>query len=146
MYNQYNPYMNRFYGQQQTNIPQPMEMPMPQQTMPQMAINRLNGKQVDSIEVVKATDISLDGSVNYFPLIDGSAIITKQLMKDGTSKITIYEPKIEKENIKYATIDDIDKKIEKLDFSEIDDLKDDLEDLKKELKEIKSKLKTKKEE
>ena len=89
MYNAYNPYLNRYYGQQQTNIPQPMEMPIPQQAMPQMAINRLNGKQVDSIEVVKATDISLDGSVNYFPLIDGSAIITKQLMKDGTSKLTI---------------------------------------------------------
>ena len=146
MYNQYNPYMNRFYGQQQTNMPQPMEMSIPQQTMPQMAINRLNGKQVDSIEVVKATDISLDGSVNYFPLIDGSAIITKQLMKDGTSKITIYEPKVEKENIKYATIDDIDKKIEKLDFSEIDDLKEEINNLKKELKELKNKLKTKKEE
>lgn len=143
MYNTYNPYLNRYYGQQQ---PQPMEMPMPQQTMPQMAINRLNGKQVDSIEVVKATDISLDGSVNYFPLIDGSAIITKQLMKDGTSKLTIYEPKTQKEDMKFATVEDIDKRIEKLDFSEIDDLKDDLEDLKKELKEIKSKLKTKKEE
>lgn len=146
MYNQYNPYMNRFYGQQQTNMPQPMEMSIPQQTIPQMAINRLNGKQVDSIEVVKATDISLDGSVNYFPLIDGSAIITKQLMKDGTSKITIYEPKTQKEQIKYATIEDIDKKLENLDFSEIDDLKDELNDIKKELKELKVKLKTKKEE
>ena len=146
MYNQYNPYMNRFYGQQQANMPQPMEMPIPQQTMPQMAINRLNGKQVDSIEVVKATAISLDGSVNYFPLIDGSAIITKQLMKDGTSKITIYEPKVEKEDMKFATIEDIDKRFEKLDFSEIDDLKEEINDLKKELKELKNKLKTKKEE
>ena len=39
----------------------------------------------------------------------------------------------------------LDKRIEKIDFSEIDDLKDDLEDLKKELKDIKNKLKTKKE-
>lgn len=140
MYNQYNPYMNRFYGQQQTNMPQPMEMPIPQQTMPQMAINRLNGKQVDSIEVVKATDISLDGSVNYFPLIDGSAIITKQLMKDGTSKITIYEPKKEKD-IKYVTSDEFDEKVK-----DYEELEEQLEDIKKELKEIKSKLKTKKEE
>ena len=140
MYNQYNPYMNRFYGQQQANMPQPMEMPMPQQTMPQMAINRLNGKQVDSIEVVKATDISLDGSVNYFPLIDGSAIITKQLMKDGTSKLTIYEPKKEKD-IKYVTSDEFDEKVK-----DYEELEEQLEDIKKELKEIKSKLKTKKEE
>ena len=120
MFNQYNPYMNRFYGQQQTNMPQSMEMPMQQQNTPQMVLNRQNilyGKQVDSLEVVKAIDIPLDGSVSYFPLANGSAIVTKQLQQDGTSKITIYEPKVEKESIKYATIEDIDKRLEKIDFS-----------------------------
>ena len=148
MYNQYNPYMNRFYGQQQANMPQPMDLPIQQQNTPQMALNRQNvlyGKQVDSLEVVKAIDIPLDGSISYFPLANGSAIVTKQLQQDGTSKITIYEPKTQKEDMKFATIEDIDKRIEKLGFSEIDDLKDDLEDLKKELKDIKNKLKTKKE-
>ena len=148
MYNQYNPYMNRFYGQQQVNLPQPMEMSMQQQTPPQMGLNRtfLNGKQVESIDIVKTLEIPLDGSISYFPLVNGTAIATKQLMQDGTSKITIYEPKTQKEDMKFATIEDIDKRLEKLDFNEIDDLKDDLEDLKKELKDIKSKLKTKKEE
>lgn len=148
MYNQYNPYMNRFYGQQQTNMSQPIEMPIQQQNTPQMALNRQNilyGKQVDSLEVVKAIDIPLDGSISYFPLANGSAIVTKQLQQDGTSKITIYEPKTQKDDIKFATIEDIDKRIEKMDFSEIDDLKDELSDLKKELKDIKNKLKTKKE-
>ena len=148
MYNQYNPYLNRFYGQQQTNIPQPIDLPMQQQNTPQMALNRQNilyGKQVDSLEVVKAIDIPLDGSISYFPLANGSAIVTKQLQQDGTSKITIYEPKTQKGDIKFATIEDIDKRLEKLDFSEIDDLKEDLSDLKKELKDIKNKLKTKKE-
>ena len=143
MYNTYNPYLNRYYGQQQ---PQPMEMPMQQQNVSQMVLNRLNGKQVESIDIVKNLEIPLDGSISYFPLVNGSAIATKQLMQDGTSKITIYEPKKEKEQIKYATIEDIDKKLENLDFSEIDDLKDELNDIKKELKEIKGKLKTKKEE
>lgn len=144
----YNPYLNQYYGTQQMNRPQPMEMPMQQQNTPQMTLNRQNslyGKQVDSIDVVKAIDIPLDGSISYFPLTNGSAIITKQLQQDGTSKIVVYEPKIEKESVKYATIDDIDKKLEKIDFSEIDDLKEDLSDLKKELKDIKNKLKTKKE-
>lgn len=53
MFNQYNPYMNRFYGQQQTNMPQSMEMPMQQQNTPQMVLNRQNmlyGKQVDSFD------------------------------------------------------------------------------------------------
>ena len=148
MYNQYNPYINRFYGQQQANMPQPMEMPIQQQNTPQMALNRQNilyGKQVDSLEVVKAIDIPLDGSISYFPLTNGSAIVTKQLQQDGTSKITIYEPKTQKDDIKFATIEDVDKRLEKLDFSEIDDLKEDLSDLKKELKDIKNKLKTKKE-
>lgn len=147
MFNQYNPYLNRFYGQQQTNMPQPMEMPMQQQNTPQMGLNRafLNGKQVESIDIVKSLEIPLDGSISYFPLVNGTAIATKQLMQDGTSKITIYEPKTQKNDIKFATIEDIDKRLEKLDFSEIDDLKDDLEDLKKELKDIKNKLKTKKE-
>lgn len=149
MYNQYNPYMNRFYGQQQANLPQPMDLSQQPQNVPQMGLNRQNilyGKQVDSLEVVKAIDIPLDGSISYFPLTNGSAIVTKQLMQDGTSKITIYEPKTQKNDIKFATIEDIDKRLEKLDFNEIDDLKDDLEDLKKEIKEIKSKLKPKKEE
>ena len=142
MYNTYNPYLNRYYGQQQ---PQPMEMSIPQQNVSQMVLNRLNGKQVESIDIVKNLEIPLDGSISYFPLVNGSAIATKQLMQDGTSKITIYEPKKEKEQIKYATIEDIDKKLENLDFSEIDDLKDELNDIKKELKELKGKLKTKKE-
>lgn len=147
MYNQYNPYMNRFYGQQQTNIPQPMDLSIQQQNTPQMGLNRafLNGKQVESIDIVKSIEIPLDGSISYFPLVNGTAIATKQLMQDGTSKITIYEPKTQKDDTKFATIEDIDKRLEKLDFSEIDDLKDDLEDLKKELKDIKNKLKTKKE-
>ena len=144
MYNTYNPYLNRFYGQQQ---PQPMELPQQPQNVSQMGLNRvfLNGKQVESIDIVKNLEIPLDGSISYFPLVNGSAIATKQLMQDGTSKITIYEPKVEKEQVKYATIDDIDKKLEKLGFSEIDDLKEELGDLKREFKEIKSKLKTKKE-
>ena len=148
MYNQYNPYMNRFYGQQQTNMPQPMDLSIQQQNTPQMGLNRafLNGKQVESIDIVKTLEIPLDGSISYFPLVNGTAIATKQLMQDGTSKITIYEPKTQKEDMKFATIEDIDKRLEKLGFSEIDDLKDDLEDLKKELKDIKNKLKTKKEE
>ena len=108
-------------------------------------IQCLNGKQVDSIDTVKSMDIPLDGSISYFPLANGSAIVTKQLQQDGTSKITIYEPKTQKNDIKFATIEDIDKRLEKIDINEIDDLKDDLENKKKELKDIKNKKKKKKE-
>ena len=68
---------------------------MTQQPMEQMQVNTavqsrslLNGKSVDSLDVVKAMDIPLDGSISYFPLTDGSAIVSKQLQNDGTSKIS----------------------------------------------------------
>ena len=141
----YNPY-GTYIPQRpiQQTIQQPVEQPF-NSVQTRSPLNVLNGKQVDSLEVVKAIDIPLDGSISYFPLANGSAIVTKQLQQDGTSKITIYEPKTQKEDVKFATIDDVDKKLEKLDFSEIDDLKDELSALKKELKDIKNKLKNKKE-
>ena len=140
MFNSYNqnPYFNPYFNTQ------------PQQVTPTpMRYNTgLQGKSIDNLEVVKAMDIPLDGSISYFPLVDGTAIVTKQLQQDGTSKITVFKP-IEADEVtqqpKYATIEDIDKKLENLDFSEIDDLKDELNDIKRELKELKGKLKTKKE-
>lgn len=146
MYNNYG--FNPYYQPQQRFTGTEQQHPMMTTYQPPVQLTKLNnllGKSVDNIDVVKAMDIPLDGSISYFPLTDGSAIVSKQLQQDGTSKIVVYEPKIEKQSVKYATIDDIDKKIEKLDFSEIDDLKEEINDLKKELKELKSKLKTKKE-
>lgn len=131
MYNSYgyNPY-NRYATQPLTA--QPMEMSMQPQTTPQMALNRQNilyGKQVDNLEVVKATDIPLDGSISYFPLVDGSAIVTKQLGLNGVSKIIVYKPTEteEPEKVEYATTDDVN-------------------ELRNEIKELKEKLENKKEE
>ena len=93
MYN-YNPY----YGQQ--TYAQPRYQPIEPQYLTQQPKGLL-GKSVDSVDVVKAIDIPLDGSVSYFPLTDGSAIVTKQLQMDGTSKIMVYKPIIEqKEEVK----------------------------------------------
>ena len=54
----------------------------------------------------------MTGSVSYFPLTNGTAIVTKQLQQDGTSKTIIYEP-IKQEEIK---------KEEKIDYLTKDDL------------------------
>lgn len=145
-------YGNNSYYQpkfQATNMYQP-QMPQIQQTQPQFIptpqpIQQLNlpgvlqGKIVDSIDVVKATDIPLDGSISYFPLTDGSTIITKQLNNDGTSKTIIYKPVEEeqKEEIKYVTSDELKKSLKEIDLSDIDDLKDEIKELKKEIKDIK---------
>ena len=121
----------------QPMTPQPYIQPVQQPTS-QVG---LLGKSVDNIDVVKAMDIPLDGSISYFPLTDGSAIVSKQLQIDGTSKIVIYKPTQEerKEAIQFATIEDIQEAINDLDLSDIQDLKDDVKEIKKQLKEFKSK-------
>ena len=140
MYNNYgyNPYypQQRFNNTEQqpmiTTYQQPIQLTKP---------TTLLGKAVESIDVVKATDIPLDGSISYFPLTDGSAIVSKQLQTDGTSKIVVYKPTQEdkKEAIQFATLDDIQEAINDIDLSDIQDLKDDIKEIKKQLKEFKMK-------
>lgn len=138
----YNPYMNQQRFQTQP-VNQPIIQPSipPVQQVPQSC--SLLGKQVDSIDVVKATDIPLDGSVCYFPLIDGSAIVTKKLQTDGTSKTIIYKPveNTDEPDVKYATIADVESAIDNIDLSDLDDIKDDIKDLKQSIKELKKKKK-----
>ena len=91
-------YGNPYYTQQQRFQPMGMATPqmptqpyipnMPQPT-PQIG---LQGKSVESLDVVRAMDIPLDGTVSYFPLTDGTAIVSKQLQSDGTSKMVVYKP------------------------------------------------------
>lgn len=106
----------------------------------------LQGKSVDNIEVVKATDIPLDGSVSYFPLVDGSAIVTKQLQADGTSRMIVYKP-VETQQPKqvevqetYITEKELDEKLSKLDNKE---LKEEIEKMKKQIKDLMSNTSTK---
>lgn len=144
MFNNYG--YNPYYPQQQrfTGAEQPNQQPMMTTYQPPIQMTKpatLLGKAVESIEVVKATDIPLDGSISYFPLTDGSAIVSKQLQNDGTSKIVVYKPTQEdkKDAIQFATLDDIQDAIDNLDLSDIQDLKDDIKEIKKQLKEFKSK-------
>lgn len=128
MFNSYNqnPYFNPYFNPQQ---PQPIS-PM------KYNAGGLQGKSIDNLEVVKAMDIPLDGSISYFPLVDGSAIVTKQLQQDGTSKITIYKP-IEAEeatSVKYATIEDIESRINGIKMPDMKPLQDDIKTLKKQIR------------
>lgn len=121
-----NPYFNPYFNPQQ-----------PQQVAP-MKYNAggLQGKSIDNLEVVKAMDIPLDGSISYFPLVDGSAIVTKQLQQDGTSKITIFKP-IEAEEasaVKYATIEDIENRINGIKMPDMKPLQDEIKTLKKQIR------------
>ena len=124
----YQPQMNRYqpmeYQQYQPSYPQNP------QTYPQASLG-LQGKLVDSIEVVKAIDIPLDGSTSYFALADGSAIVTKQLQKDGTSKTIIYKPSITSEDALQSN----------LNSSETNYIKEELKSIKRQIQTIANSLK-----
>ena len=129
MFNSYNqnPYFNPYLNMQPQQVP-----PTP------MRYNTgLQGKSIDNLEVVKAMDIPLDGSISYFPLVDGTAIVTKQLQQDGTSKITVFKP-IEADEVvsqsKYATIEDIDNKINEIKMPDIKGLQEEIKNLKKQIR------------
>lgn len=144
MYNNYNPYL---YQPQQQRIPTEYQQPT-QQYMQPMQMSKpigLLGKSVDSIEVVKATEIPLDGSISYFPLTDGTAIITKQLKADGTSKTVVYKPvdEVDKQQPTYITMDEFNERFNEINIDAIEDLMEDFKDIKKEIKDLKTKLKSK---
>lgn len=141
----YNPYFTP-QMQPQAQRFQPMDQqfaqynaqPQPIQQQPQYRQQNigLQGKSVDSIEVVKAMDIPLDGSISYFPLTDGTAIISKQLQMDGTSKTIVYKPiETESEN-KKQTENVIPEKLSK----EIAGIKESNVILKDDIDEIKSEI------
>lgn len=139
-------YGNPYFAQQQQRFQQMVNQPtQPQPYIPTIQpINNptsLLGKAVESVDVVKAMDIPFDGSISYFPLTDGSAIITKQLQTDGTSKMVVYKPAQEdkKDVVQFATLEDIENAINDLDLSDIQDLKDDIKEIKKQFKEFKTK-------
>lgn len=147
------PYLNPYYQpqnlqSQRFQTPEQQQFNQIQQTQPIQPVFKptaigLQGKSVDSIEVVKAIDIPLDMSVSYFPLTDGSAIVTKQLQPDGKSKTIIYKPiqeegLEEKETPKYMTIEEFNEKIKSIDTTK--DLKDEIKNLKKQIKSLTDEL------
>lgn len=110
-------YNNQFY------IPRNFQPMYQTQPVYQGMMNQgIQGKVVDNIDVVKATEIALDGSISYFPITDGSAIVTKQLQTDGTSRIVVYKPVVG-ETPKSISTDELNK--------EINDLKKQIEEINK---------------
>lgn len=135
MYGQ--PYFNNYNAQgygYQPMYQQPMQQNLQQR--PQSTEQHLQGRFVDSINAVSGIDYPLDGSISFFALTDGTAIVTKQLQNDGTSKTIIYKP-IDKKEIenteKYITEKELKEIMGKLDIT---DFKDDVKTLKRKMKEL----------
>ena len=85
-----NPYMERMaqLQQYQQSLQQPI---VPTQTPVSNQMSAL-GKMVDSIDVVKATDIPMDGNAYYFPKADGTEVYCKQWLQNGTTRILTFKP------------------------------------------------------
>ena len=81
---QYNPYLQRM-----ENLQQFQQALNPAQVQNQF---QTLGKMVDSIDVVKATDIPMDGNAYYFPKADGTEVYCKQWLQNGTTRILTFKP------------------------------------------------------
>ena len=86
-----NPYMDRMTFLQ--NYQQSLQQPQMVQAQIPLSNNISNvTKMVDSIEVVRATDIPMDGNMYYFPKADGTEIFGKQWLQNGTTRILTFKP------------------------------------------------------
>lgn len=78
----------------------------------------------------------MTGSISYFPLADGSKIITKQLQTDGTSKTVIYQM-LEGDNVaekpKYITVEDLNAALGKINMG---DYRKDFEDIREQIQQL----------
>lgn len=100
--------INQFYQTQQQYMPNPYMQRMEnlqqfqQAIQPQPQMQGANnftplGKIVDSVDIVKATDIPMDGNMYYFPKADGSEIFGKQWLANGQTRILTFKASLDEE-------------------------------------------------
>ena len=87
---QFNPYLQRMENLQQ--FQQVMQQPMSPTQMSGTSQFAPLGKIVESVDMVKATDIPMDGNMYYFPTADGSLIFGKQWLANGQTRILTFKP------------------------------------------------------
>lgn len=92
---QYNPYLQRMENLQQ--FQQAIQQPIIPTSM--SGANQFTplGKIVESMDIVKVTDIPMDGNMYYFPKADGTEIYAKQFGIDGKTRILTFKPFLDDE-------------------------------------------------
>lgn len=94
--NSYSQQMQNPYMQQRMDNLQQFQQAIQQPVVPtQMSgANQFNpfGKIVESIDIVKVTDIPMDGNMYYFPQADGQAIYGKKFLPNGQTQILAFKP------------------------------------------------------
>lgn len=108
-------------------------------------------KYIDSLDAAKVIDLPLDGSPIFLILTDGSAIATKQLQQDGTSKTLVYKLLKEEETettTQYVTLEQLENALEsKNNNRDIKDIREEIKELKRQIRDVREDIKesTKKE-
>ena len=133
MYNQpmqqQNPYMQRMENLQQ--FQQAIQQPMVSTQMSGTSSFNPFGKIVESMDVVKVTDIPMDGNMYYFPQADGQAIYGKKFLPNGQTQILAFKPSLESEPNNVST------EVEK---SKFDTLNEFLEGIQNEVRTLSDKI------
>lgn len=98
--NYYNPsyYMNGGYPSYSNQYPLPTQQPQPSfqmnsQPVQQQTQQGLNGKIVDSEDVVRATEVPI-GGYGIFPKADLSEIYIKSWNNNGTTSVITFKPTV----------------------------------------------------
>lgn len=108
--------------------PQYQQYQMQQTPQQVQQVQNINGKYVDSIDVVKATEVPMGGS-GIFPKADLSEIYIKSWNADGTTRVMTFKPVSESAEAPTtgdsALMGEILAKVEKLN-SKLDKLSSDL--------------------
>lgn len=129
---QFNPYLQRM-----ENLQQFQQTLQPTNQIPAI------GKVVESMDIVKVTDIPMDGNVYYFPKADGEEIYTKQFMPNGQTRILTFKPLLDSEP---SNLSNDVSKIDSRAFSEVlEGIQNDIKSLSEKIDEIYKPKKAKKE-
>ena len=88
-----NPYMQRMENLQQ--FQQGLQPMQNNNLSPGLNMLASLGKFVESMDVVKVTDIPMDGNMYYFPQADGQAIYGKKFLPNGQTQILTFKPSLD---------------------------------------------------
>ena len=101
-----NPYMERMaqLQQYQQSLQQPMQNIVSNQIPGANQQYTPIGKIIENVDVLKTTEVPMDGNIYYFPKADGSEIYSKQWLANGTTRILTFKP-ILNEDIENTTND-----------------------------------------
>ena len=92
-----NPYMDRMaqLQQYQQSLQQPMQNVLSNQIPGTTQQYTPMGKIIENVDVLKTTEVPMDGNIYYFPKADGSEIYSKQWLANGTTRILTFKPVFE---------------------------------------------------